>query len=395
VQWCAAGMAELARVAMYNQQLTGCTGDSTNRIPPLRHTVLNNLPIVNSDSVQRVIAFAWCSSLSPPAQGMRRRTPEDARTGEFEEGRRGWKKCGCLIQVSGTLGGKFNRRQTGTAEWDEVKALADFWEKADSWDGQDKMEQPLPPPAEVTPGRVTIDRAVKAFLAELHETLAFATHKKSRLLLKRFVEFSEKRGYVMMDQWEPSDVRGFRTSWAIDPQTGARRMAMLKPFFEYCVANEWIICNPARLVKNPRGRDAPEKRGEQKLPFTDGDLTRMYAATKKYPNTYRHKVTGDDLAGFISLSVYTGLRISGTSQEAWSAHLRRTHAKSLDVITDIWRRKLSKVWDLCEPWKEKPTPHRVRHTFARILLQEPGVTVRDVAELLGNTKEIIRKHYGA
>jgi len=69
--------------------------------------------------------------------------------------------------------------------------------------------------------------------------------------------------------------------------------------------------------------------------------------------------------------------------------------KDLDVITDLWRRKLNKVWDLCGPWKVKPTPHRFRHTFARILLQKPGVTVRDVAELLGNTEDMIRKHYGA
>ena len=26
-------------------------------------------------------------------------------------------------------------------------------------------------------------------------------------------------------------------------------MSMLKPFFEYCVANEWITCNPAALIK--------------------------------------------------------------------------------------------------------------------------------------------------
>jgi integrase len=189
------------------------------------------------------------------------------------------------------------------------------------------------------------------------------------------------------------------------------------------------------MVKNPRGRDAAEKRGEQKLPFTDDELTRMLAATKKYPNTYRHKVTGDDLADFISLSVYTGLRISdvalfhidrlrpngeivirttkaGTHVCTWvpqwlqdriTARARQhgplifgAHStKSLDVITDIWRRKLNKVWDLCGPWKETPTPHRFRHTFARILLQKPGVTVRDVAELLGNTEEMIRKHYGA
>jgi integrase len=48
---------------------------------------------------------------------------------------------------------------------------------------------------------------------------------------------------------------------------------------------------------------------------------------------------------------------------------------------------------LCRPWKEKPTPHRFRHTFARILLQRPGVTVRDVAELLGNSEQMVRTHY--
>jgi integrase len=50
---------------------------------------------------------------------------------------------------------------------------------------------------------------------------------------------------------------------------------------------------------------------------------------------------------------------------------------------------------LCGPWPERPTPHRCRHTFARILLEKANVTVRDVAELLGNTEEIVWKHYAA
>lgn len=65
------------------------------------------------------------------------------------------------------------------------------------------------------------------------------------------------------------------------------------------------------------------------------------------------------------------------------------------MITEGWRRKLNRVWEMSGPWKEPPTPHRFRHTFARILLQKPGVTVRDVAELLGNTEEMILKRYGA
>jgi len=359
--------------------------------------------------------------------------PEDTRTGEFEEGRRGWKRCACIIHVSGTIAGKFNRRQTGQTGWDGAKAITAEWVKNGSWTGEVTVPEPLPEPT--NSHRVTIENAVKAFLKELKETAAFATHKKYRLLLKKFVEFSEKGGFAMMDQWEPTDVREFRSSWGISPQTAARNMSMVKPFFEYCVANKWLTSNPARMVKNPRGRDAAEKRAEQKMPFTDDELKRMYDACPAYGTSAKHKWTGDDLADFISLSTYTGLRISDVAlfhidrlrpngeiiirttkagthvctwvpqwlQERIRARAEQcgplifgAHAtKSLDVITDLWRRKLNKLWEACGPWKEKPTPHRFRHTFARILLQKPGVTVRDVAELLGNTEEMIRKHYGA
>jgi integrase len=42
----------------------------------------------------------------------------------------------------------------------------------------------------------------------------------------------------------------------------------------------------------------------------------------------------------------------------------------------------------------KPTPHRSRHIFARIILQR-GVSVRDVADLLGNSEQMVRGHYAA
>ena len=42
----------------------------------------------------------------------------------------------------------------------------------------------------------------------------------------------------------------------------------------------------------------------------------------------------------------------------------------------------------------KPTPHRFRHIFARIILQR-GVSVRDVADLLGNSEQMVRGHYAA
>jgi integrase len=67
----------------------------------------------------------------------------------------------------------------------------------------------------------------------------------------------------------------------------------------------------------------------------------------------------------------------------------------VNVITDLWRRKLNRLWKLCGPWEVKPHPHRFRHTFARILLQKPEVTVRDVGELMGDSEATILRFYGS
>src|SRR6266705_2511366 len=99
--------------------------------------------------------------------------PEDLRSGEFDETRRGWKKCGCLIHVSGTLGGKFKRKQTGVSTWDEAKAVAAMWETAQSWDGPATARVPsveTPPGAssstDLKAKSITIEVAIHAFKSE-------------------------------------------------------------------------------------------------------------------------------------------------------------------------------------------------------------------------------------
>ena len=361
--------------------------------------------------------------------------PHQFRSSEFEERKRGWKRCECPIVVAGTLNKKFLRQSTNKWEWDDARAVAAAIETSGSWGDEVTpvlVPEPLP---KSDPTRFPIAQATKSFLDEIQETAAFATHKKYRLLMARLNRFSEERGYVMIDQWDPLDVRQFRSTWPVSPQTAVRRMAMLKPFFEYCVSNKWMQTNPARAVKNPKGREMANRGNEQKFPFSDDEIKRMYEACQKYGGTYRHKWDGDDMADFISLSIYTGLRISDVAlfhidrmQASGEIRLRTTKAgthvytwipewlqdriraraakhgsrifgehttKSLDVITELWRRKLNIVWEECGPWKIKPTPHRFRHTFARILLQKPGVTVRDIAELLGNTEEMVLKRYSA
>ena len=49
---------------------------------------------------------------------------EDSNSGEFAERTRGWKRCACVIFVSGTLAGRFSRKRTGATTWDEARAYA-------------------------------------------------------------------------------------------------------------------------------------------------------------------------------------------------------------------------------------------------------------------------------
>jgi hypothetical protein len=43
---------------------------------------------------------------------------------EFDERKRGWKRCECPIVISGTLNLTFRRQSTGKWEWDDARAVA-------------------------------------------------------------------------------------------------------------------------------------------------------------------------------------------------------------------------------------------------------------------------------
>jgi hypothetical protein len=90
-----------------------------------------------------------------------------------------------------------------------------------------------------------------------------------------------KRGYVFLDQWEPLDVRLFRSTWPVSPQTAFRHMAMLNPFFEYCLSNQWITGNPARAVKNPRGRLISES-NRQRGPFSYFSASKFLTPRRRF-----------------------------------------------------------------------------------------------------------------
>ncbi len=90
----------------------------------------------------------------------------DFRNYEADELRRGWKKCRCPIYAAGTLGRKFNRKNTKKITWAEAKAVVAQWEAAGKWNDEEARaftSLPTPTPAS-EPNGITIERADLEFL---------------------------------------------------------------------------------------------------------------------------------------------------------------------------------------------------------------------------------------
>jgi integrase len=361
--------------------------------------------------------------------------PEDTRSGEFEEGRRGWKKCACLIHVSGTLGRKFNRKQTSKSNWDEAKALVAAWEAADAWDSK-PVVQPLPKQQQETERkRITIADAVKVFLSNREGVrMAPATLRKYKTFTKQLTTFTDSHGYMMLDQFTTNDIDVFYSGWNLGARAKGKRLGTLRAFFRFCTNRKWLQENPiSDDIKPPIGAN----RVANKAPFTDDELSRIIDACDRlgevaWSNGREQGAwTGEDVKDFIWVMVYTGLRISDVGlfrmdrlkgnevflrakknggevfayipdwlSERLNARAKRCGVRpfvvgksdKLETVTDMWRRKIGKAFELAGKFEERPTPHRFRHTFARILLQR-GVPVADVADLLGDDEWTVREHY--
>jgi integrase/recombinase XerD len=345
----------------------------------------------------------------------------DSRSGEFEERKRGWRRCACLIFASGTLDRRFSRKCTDAADWIEARRIADEYEKAGSWTGKLNVLPSAPEPA-AEKARVTIADASKIFITNREAAgLAPATLRKYRTFVKQLGDYADARGYVMVDQITPADIDWFWANWKLGARAKGKRLTTLRAFFRFCANRKWIPESPVSSdIKAPVG----SSKAANKAPFTDDELKRIFEACDQVKIDWKNETglgvwTGEDLKDLIWLMLYTGFRISDATlfsmkrlhgdqvfvrakkngrdvfayvpdwlRDRLQARAERygerpfvvARSDRLETITNIWRRRIAKAFEIAGPFDEPATPHRFRHTFARILLQR-GVPVADVADL--------------
>ena len=196
---------------------------------------------------------------------------EELRTSEFDERKKGWKRCECPIFASGTLVGKAQRRNTGQWEWEPARVVAAKWEKLGSWDGK-RSVLPRPAPEPAATDRISIHDATESFIASCQNRgIAVPTLEKYKTFVKQLKIYAEARGYVMLDQLSVSDMDRFYASWKDAKRAKAKKLERLKAFVKFCINREWMAKDITKDLKAPEGSSIPANK-KRRSPMTSHSI---------------------------------------------------------------------------------------------------------------------------
>jgi len=318
---------------------------------------------------------------------------------------RTYKKCGCPIWVQGTLHGKWLKQSLDLRNWESAQKLVRDWESGYSHGAE----------------RATVAKACDAFIRDCEaRNLSSASLGKYRLLTEELKKHFEGRvvGALTVDE-----VRRYRETWELAPISARKKLERLRTFFRFCIDNQWMHANPAKGIKPPIAHTRPT------LPVTNEDFEKilwacdLYRVQGIYGEGNRTRVRA-----FVLLLRYSGLRIRDVAllsddklkgnklllysaktkvpvyiplpefvvKELLKAGALRSgkyffwsgHGEIKSCVND-WQRTLAKLSKLAGV---KFHAHQLRDSFAVDLLSN-GVSLEDVATLLGNTVKIAEKHY--
>jgi site-specific recombinase XerD len=270
----------------------------------------------------------------------------------------------------------------------------------------------------------TVTAAIEAFLADAASAtgreLRLPTLSKYRTLLRRLNAFCAKCSIARLEDLTPESLRNFRETWPTGPRATVNNISRLRAFFKFAIENEWIVRNSALALRGPKhGKDV------QKLPFSDQEMTAIAAAAETVPLQCG---SNQDLLTLILVMRHTGLRISDAgmlkadriegdqlklhTQKSGSwvciplapwllerlrtvevkpgGYLFVTGSARLETVTDLWRRKIARVF--AAAGVPHGHPHRFRHTFAVDLLSK-GVDIKTVSLLLGHSSVTITERF--
>jgi integrase len=300
----------------------------------------------------------------------------------------------------------------------------------------------------VQPARKKLSEAIERFLetygvvddqGTFRGDSEYNTFRKYRSSLRFLGSYCESHGIVYLNDDMGEALAGYRRSRTIGSVTWKTERQSLVTFFHFCIGRKWMTTNPAKDWSPPRNLKPNEVE-----PYSLADECKILAACDhigggKY-NRSGARYEQLRAKAMVGLLRHTALRISDVAAFEWDAvswdeenqtwrlrvrtqktgepvhlpipdtlkmtldalPLPRNAAKdcpyyfwngvtSRRALVGIAERTLSAVFK--KSGVKDAHAHRYRHTLATRLLGE-GATFEQVADILGNSPEVVRKHYG-
>ena len=320
------------------------------------------------------------------------------------KGKASFAQCSCPVWCDGELNGKRYKHSLNTRDWGRAGLRLAKLEAPGA-------RQPKPIPEAI--GAFNVGQTDKAL----------ATRTKYKRVLSFFETLILSRGLRSMDEIGVEDVDAYRASRTISAVTWLKELEILRQFFAFCMVRKWADENPAAGVDKPKNLKTNEV-----VPYTREEVVRILAACDGMGRGPYERLRA---SATVLLLRYTALRIADvallskdrvqdgqinvrtmkTGQCVWLPVHPELQA-ALDILPAprggdagyfFWsgngakdsmvraaERTLTAVFTASGVVHAHA--HRFRHTLATELLEQ-GWTYEDVAEVLGNSAAIVRKHY--
>lgn len=321
---------------------------------------------------------------------------------------RNFTKCDCPIHCDGMVGTERVRRSLETTNWARARRRM-----------QDIED-------ELSSGRTrkAVEEAAALFLAgrEVEES----TGRKYRRIMNRLAEFCDRESLSTVDRVGLEHLDEYRATRDINALSWSKELQLLRTFFEFCRKRKWCEENPAKDMEMPS-----DPKPKPREPYTREEIARIVAACDTFG---KYDYERRRARAMILLMRYFAFRVSDV------ATLERERVQDGQIFVRAMKNG-APLWmpmdypDLTFALEAVPPPmgadpdcpyffwtgngskfghiktvsrtlqavfrksgvprahaHRFRHTLATQILVSGG-TFEDAANILGDSAEMIRKHY--
>lgn len=315
-------------------------------------------------------------------------------------------KCSCPIWCDGELHAQRYRRSLSTRDWQRaIRKLA-------------ALEDPKAP--RVKP----ITEAITAFENHI-QPLEDSTQRKYKNVMTHLRGYCAASGLHDVIELTVEHLDAYRSGRKISPTTSMKELQTLRQFCAFCLERKWLDENHAKKIKSPRNI-----RPEEVVPYSKAEVVMVLRACDELGRGNYERLRAKAM---VLLLRYTGLRISDIATLARDRitngqillHTQKTGGTvylplpgELQLILEALpcprnggARPLHFFWNgvtsrraavgiaertLAAVFKRSGVKnghaHRFRHTLATEILARGG-TEQDVADILGISPVVVRKHY--